>query len=222
MWGTCAWNISSDGTLRVRAGTGADIVDEHGAPWHLSNRQIVRAIFDDGVVFPKKCRSLFQAKYYVESIDLSKVDFSQVQDAGRMFQDCTKLTSVNMSGWDTSSLRVADWMFSGCKSLPQIDVSKWDTRKLSSAINVFNTCESLTSVDLSGWDVSNVTTVSVGLNQPLIVGLNQPIRVKHNQPDPSIEGRPSNLPASPMLVLHHAGVRRTDEWIASSMAYRRL
>ncbi|WP_248922231.1 hypothetical protein [Olsenella intestinalis] len=83
--------------------------------------------------------------------------------------------------------------------------------------------KNMTTADVRGvFAKAKRAGVSVGLNQPLIVGLNQPIRVKHNQPDPSIEGRPSNLPASPMLVLHHAGVRRTDEWIASSMAYRRL
>ena len=169
-WGTCPWEFTSDGTLTVYPGVGAE-QNSHSmsCPWdshddyHSSQLPILRIVFvSDGyskVVFPENSSNLFSNLQEVEAIDFSGVDVSSVIDMSYMFNYCSSLTSIDLSCWDTSNVAFMQFMFSDCSSLTSVGgLSDWDVSSVSDVHGMFSGCSSLTSVgDLSDWDTSSVS-----------------------------------------------------------------
>lgn len=166
-WGSCPWEISSNGTLTVHPGVGADIdfsSIETDNPWADHAGSITAAVFaqedDKKVVAPKKIQGLFMRFSQLETADLSGMDMSSVVCIDDMFGFCTSLESIDMTGWDTSSVKDANAVFNGCSSLKTIDLSGWDTSSLEHMYGMFFGCSSLTSLDLSSFDTSKVQTMN--------------------------------------------------------------
>ena len=158
-WGTCPWEIDSEGTLRVHAGEGADL-SWRGAPWY-SNRAIIKsAVFDGDVELPSSCSHMFKDCSSLASVDVSGWDMSSVTDISSMFSGCLRLTSLDLSGWDVSGVTDASAMFYDCASLTSLRVSGWDVSSLADMGSMFEKCPKLTSLDISGWAVSGVTDMS--------------------------------------------------------------
>ena len=91
------------------------------------------------------------------SIDLSKLDMSNVTSMNQMFYCCSNLTSVDLSGLNTSNVISMSSMFYGCSNLTSVDLSGLNTSNVISMSGMFSGCRNLTSIDLSGLDTSNVT-----------------------------------------------------------------
>lgn len=91
------------------------------------------------------------------SMDLHKLDTSDLTNIGSMFYDCSSLKSVDISSFDTSKVTNLSGMFSGCTSLTSIDVSNFDTSNVTNMAGMFYDCSSLTSLDLSNFNTSKVT-----------------------------------------------------------------
>ena len=166
-WGSCPWEISSNGTLTVHPGMGAEIdlnSYEGENPWADYADAITAAVFaqEDGkkVIAPKDIQGLFIRFSQLKTADLSGLDTSSVVCIDDLFGFCASLESIDMAGWDTSSVKDADAVFNGCSSLGSIDLSGWDTSSLEHMYGMFFGCSSLTSLDLSSFDTSKVQTMN--------------------------------------------------------------
>ena len=94
------------------------------------------------------------------TLDLSSFNTSRVTDMSFMFQGCTSLTSLDLSNFDTSNVTNMNHMFDDCTSLTSLDVSSFDTANVSNMENMFSGCESLTSLNLNNFNTSNVTNMT--------------------------------------------------------------
>ena len=93
---------------------------------------------------------------YLESIDVSNWDVSNVKNMKFMFCRCKSLDSIDVSKWNVSNVRNMSCMFFKCSSLESIDVSNWDVSNVKDMYSMFYKCSSLESIDVSNWDVGNV------------------------------------------------------------------
>ena len=103
---------------------------------------------------PDSCSSLFNG-LYLESVDLSGFDTSNVRNMVGMFEDCSALKSLVLSGLDTSNVEDMTWMFQNCSALESLDLSGLDTSNVEYTSWMFDNCSALETLDLSGWDLSN-------------------------------------------------------------------
>ena len=100
-----------------------------------------------------KCSSL-------ESIDLSKLNTSNVFNMSCMFYDCKSLKTINLTSLNTSNVTDMSYMFSGCSSLESIDLSSLNTGNVNNMKSMFSICTSLKSIDISNLNTSNVNYMS--------------------------------------------------------------
>lgn len=93
----------------------------------------------------------------LDSLDLSAVTFSKVENARNLF-DRTKVHEIKAPGFGVGSKADIGYLFSICDRTTSIDVSSIDTSNMSSIKGVFYGCSSLTSVDISMWDTGKATS----------------------------------------------------------------
>ncbi len=114
--------------------------DPAAVPWG-SHAHGVRRVVCEAPVAPTSTRGWFANMDGCESMDLSRLDFSRVYDATRMFSGCGALSELaGLDAWDTSSLECADHMFAGCLRLPRSvvsDLERWDVGRLKSSLGMF-------------------------------------------------------------------------------------
>ena len=169
-WGTCPWEISSDGVLTIHPGIGADIESYYSMPWHEHKLNIERMVFaEEGgkkVVAPSVSRYLCATttSMGVTSVDFSGIDTSQVTDMSYMFLNCWGLKKLDLTAFDTSSVTNMSCMFCGCAWLESVDVSSFDTSKVTDMSRMFaelgGTGGKFNSLDLSSFDTSSVENMS--------------------------------------------------------------
>ncbi len=90
----------------------------------------------------------------LETIDLSGLDSSEVEDMERMFSGCASLKELDLSSLDTSRVLYfggpndGEGMFSGCSSLTSLDLSSFDMGQATAVGFLFSDCSSLESIKL--------------------------------------------------------------------------
>ena len=67
-WGTCEWELDTDGTLTVHAGTGVAAANDT-SPWADYAGQIQAIYFEDGVVMPESCDRLLSELSALKTVD---------------------------------------------------------------------------------------------------------------------------------------------------------
>ena len=186
-YGTCSYDIYSDGTMVIRPTNGATGTwgpNDYMHPW--DGNSAITSVEFRGTIRPTTCDSLFHGLYSLESIDftgfdtsnvtdmdymfsgcealtsldVSNFDTSNVMDMSCMFEYCLSLTNLDVSGFDTGNVEYMGSMFYECESLTSLDVSRWDTNKVVDMSKMFSFCYELTNLDVSGWDTSNVTDMT--------------------------------------------------------------
>ena len=166
-WGTCAWEISADGTLSVHQGTGVDTVErEPGSvwnktPWRANVDDVKRVVFEN-VTAPEIMDEIFANMHNLEFVDLSGINTSGTTSMYGMFMECSSLTSINFKGFDTSNVTGMGNMFGYCSSLASVDVTSFDTSKVTAMSGMFNGCSSLAVLDLSNFNTSMVSSEDLG------------------------------------------------------------
>ena len=135
--------------------TWSSVLGEYAIDDHAI-KEITISDNSDMMYFPVSCYQLFQGLVSLESLDLTKVDTSNVSEMGSMFSGCSNLQTLDVSGFDTSNVRCMGWMFSGCSNLQTLDVSRFNTSKVLSMEGMFCDCSSLKELDLSGFNTSSV------------------------------------------------------------------
>ncbi len=199
--------LYSDGLLSLQLGDYAyaqkhgDVTttwewDRSSSPWADDDHydKVTSVVARDRISLSGDCSYMFSSRYSYgnlrglpncESMDLKKLDVSDVTSFREMFVDdaalkaldvsgwrafrstnfhmtfsgCSSLESLDLSGWDVSGGEGFDRMFLNCSSLASLDLSGWDVSKATDLSGMFLNCSSLTSLDLSGWDVSKATNL---------------------------------------------------------------
>lgn len=77
-----------------------------------------------------------------------------------MFGDCVKLESINVIKLDTSNVTDMSDMFAYCPLLSTLDLRNFDTRKVTNMANMFDGSRGLTAiyVNESIWETSQANT----------------------------------------------------------------
>ena len=102
---------------------------------------------------------MFYNFWWLESIDTTKWNTSNVTTMNDMFDDCYDLKELDVSKWNTSNVTTMSYMFGSCYDLKELDVSNWDTSNVTAMSYMFNGCNNLKNLDVSSWNTSNVTTM---------------------------------------------------------------
>lgn len=153
------WVIDKDGKLTVTgtgdlrvSGSGALIINR--APWYDNRESILSAeVTLEGI---KDISCLFYECKNLVSVDLSKLDTSNVLYMSGMFGECSSLESADLSSFDTTNVTTMGSMFAGCGSLINVNISGFKTANVTDITGMFRDCSSLASVDINGFDTGNV------------------------------------------------------------------
>ena len=173
-WGTCPWEISSNGTLTIHPGYGSSYSHDPSyagsyylVPWKdwRDSIKAIKVVAESGrkVVVPDTALGLFAHLPNLVSADLSGLDTSAARDIRYLFHDCPKLASANVASLDVSNVWYLSWMFACCESLSSLDVSSWDTSNVDDMTCMFLDCFSLTALDLSGWNTQFAKSAMDGM-----------------------------------------------------------
>ena len=95
----------------------------------------------------------------LETLDLSNVNTSIVENMAYMFAECYNLTSLNLSNFNTSTVKDMTCMFCSCRNLKSLDLSNFDTSSVTSMRWMFSGCNNLMSLDLTSFNTSLVTSM---------------------------------------------------------------
>ena len=98
--------------------------------------------------------------YNCKSMDLSKLNTSNVIDMRSMFYNCNNLTTLDVSNFDTSNVTDMNGMFGNCQSLTTLDVTNFDTSKVTDMSLMFYNCKNLRFLNLENFDTSNIERVA--------------------------------------------------------------
>ena len=108
---------------------------------------------------------------YTNTIDLSDIDFSGINNISGMFYGWKPLSEVilpedfcknktdlsNLFG-GTGNLTYA---YESCNGITSLNTTGWDTSKVTNMAGMFTGCAYLTSIDVSGFDTSNVNNMKM-------------------------------------------------------------
>lgn len=105
----------------------------------------------------------------LNSIDVSKLDTSNVTTMLGMFSRCSKLTNLDLSNFNTSNVTYMNQMFLDCRALTNLDISNFTFDSVTSYGNMFvavpDNCEILvksqTEKDWITSKFSNLTNVKI-------------------------------------------------------------
>ena len=90
------------------------------------------------------------------SIDLSDVDFSNVNDLGFMFANCVSLQTINLKNTGFFLAEQIDCMFLNCYSLKELDFSSFTPKNINYMYSTFYNCSSLTSIKFNEFSTTGL------------------------------------------------------------------
>ncbi len=164
--GTCTWTIDSEGCLTIAPTDGISgefsmyIIGSSVWPWYNYRTDIEAAKIVGNVSASGSLAYMLYGATFLESIDFSSLDTSNVTNMSWMFEGCTFLESADLSGWNTSNVTDMSNMFYSCTFLNTADLSNWDTAQVTNMNYMFINCNSLSSINLFGWDTSSVKGIN--------------------------------------------------------------
>ena len=175
-WGTCPWEIDSNGKLTVYPGTGANT--DSSSPWAEYANKITSVVFekegDSSVVAPVRCVCLFSDCQSLSSVDFTNCSTGDVQMMDGMFSRCKSLTSVTFGeGWDTGSVKSMNSMFSECTSLASLDLSNWKIEDVNAMKDFLSGCTSLVRLTAPNGKTVQVAASPADEGSAAITGLDQ-------------------------------------------------
>ena len=97
---------------------------------------------------------LFHHPYYVEKIDVSEYDTSNIVYMNLIFANLS-LTELNLRNFNTTNTIDMSCMFANCDKIVELDLSSFDTSKVEYVRYMFAGCRSLVRLDLSNFDANS-------------------------------------------------------------------
>ena len=129
-------------------------------PWWSCKSKVKTVTVVDERIAPISTKDWFSYMAALESVDISKMDTSNVTDMTALFYGCKALTSLDLSTFDTRNVRDMSYVFYGCSALTSLDLSSFDTSKVTNMTSLFQDCSALTTLNLSSFDTGNVTDMT--------------------------------------------------------------
>lgn len=130
---------------------------------NFARSEIKSVVAEEGVKFTGSCNQMFLRLNNSEgvTVDLSKVDTSEVVGMQYMFQEATGIKTLDLSGFDTSKVKNMAGMFRACEQMTvlKINKDKFKTGEVDNMYQMFMGCSQMTSLDLSGFDTQKVTNM---------------------------------------------------------------
>ena len=122
--------------------------------------------FDNGIIyyyskdenpeFNKNSSYMFSKCQNSTSIDLRKIDTSNVTNMNSMFYACYKLSNIDVTNFDTAKVTDMYYVFAYCGDVSSLNLSSFNTERVTRMTGMFRGCKKLTSLDVSNFDTSNV------------------------------------------------------------------
>ena len=103
--------------------------------------------------------SIFNGCLNLISVDFSNFNSSSLITMNSMFYDCESIESIDLSNFKTSLVTDMSYLFDGCRDLKYIYLSNINTSKVENMSSMFSGCESLVSLDLSYFQTSSLTNI---------------------------------------------------------------
>lgn len=142
---------TSDGEVTIPAGINYHIYEDYKI---TNGKNYVTNLTQSG--YAQNGNKYFDRLNNLSSIDVSKLNISNVIDLSYYFRGCSSLYSLNMEYWDTKKATNFSGMFTGCSSLTELRLYFWDTRKVTMMNTMFAGCTNLRDLRLDGWNTQSV------------------------------------------------------------------
>ncbi len=102
---------------------------------------------------------IWEAGGYLEYLDISGFDTSNVKNMSAMFYGCYKLCDLDIGHFDTENVTDMSDMFFCC-GFSKLNISNFNTSKVTDMSRMFLSCNNLVSLDVSSFNTDNVTDMS--------------------------------------------------------------
>ncbi len=146
---------TSKGEVAIPAGINYHIYEDYKI---TNGKNYVSNLIQSG--YAQNGNKYFDGLSNLSSIDVSKLNISNIKDLSFYFRGCSSLYSLNIEYWDTKEVRNFAGMFTGCSSLPELRLYFWDTRNVSAMSTMFAGCTNLKTLNLNGWNTQSVNIMS--------------------------------------------------------------
>lgn len=146
---------TSKGEVAIPAGINYHIYEDYKI---TNGKNYVSNLIQSG--YAQNGNKYFDGLSNLSSIDVSKLNISNIEDLSFYFRDCSSLYNLNIEYWDTKEVKNFAGMFVGCRSLTELRLSFWDTRNVSVMSTMFAGCINLKTLNLSGWNTQSVNIMS--------------------------------------------------------------
>ncbi len=100
-------------------------------------------------------KGMFKGCYWLQTVDLTGIDFSDCLDTSSMFYYCADLVTIDLSGHDFTSVTLTKDMFYHC-DLSGFDCSIFDGNQLQDTSGMFFECFNIQNIDISNWDITSL------------------------------------------------------------------
>jgi surface protein len=140
----------------VYTGFETDTYTTAAVPWYSYRSSITTVTVADEGIAPVSTAKWFYDLTECTSMDLAKLDTSNVTDMSEMFDDCKELTELDLSNFNTQNVTVMRRMFRDCNSLKSIIFPENFGAAATDMEQMFNNCKALTELDLSNFSTQNV------------------------------------------------------------------
>lgn len=146
---------TSDGEVTIPAGINYHIYEDYKI---TNGKNYVTNLTQSG--YAQNGNKYFDGLNNLSSIDVSKLNISNIKDLSFYFRGCSSLYSLNIEYWDTKEVKNFAGMFTSCRSLTELRLYFWDTRNVSAMSTMFAGCTNLKTLNLSGWNTQSVNIMS--------------------------------------------------------------
>ncbi len=141
------WTLNDKGELSI---SGTYDADSEGASWDEYREDVVSVkVTASGVT---DTSNWFKDMIYLENVDVSAFDTSNVRYMNFMFYNCSSLTELDLSNCSINAIYEMSSMFEGCTSLSELKFAEGTkTGSLMDMTAMFKDCKSLEELDMSSF-----------------------------------------------------------------------
>lgn len=159
----CYTIIKTNGIVKITTSKG-EVAIPAGINYHIyedykitNGKNYVRNLIQSG--YAQNGNKYFDGLSNLSSIDVSKLNISNIKDLSFYFRGCSSLYDLNIEYWDTKEVRNFSGMFTGCSSLTELRLNFWDTRNVTAMANMFAGCTNLRDLRLERWNTQSVNVM---------------------------------------------------------------
>lgn len=159
--------IETNGIVKITTSKG-EVTIPANVNYHIdedykitSGKNNIRILIQSGYV--QNGNKYFDGLSNLSTIDVSKLNISNIRDLSYYFRGCSSLYELDSLGanhgvayWNTKKVTNFSGMFTGCSSLRILRLNFWDTRNVSMMNTMFAECTNLETLHLEGWDTQSV------------------------------------------------------------------